>query len=250
MEDRSPDSGGQQAAAPRPVIDVAYACAEDARRDRLPDAPRGLIARSPSPLLAGDTVDVRIEVARERAHVAARGLVRWATPLVRGSLVGLELQGVEHRDAVKLDLLLGIRVAGTVAETAAVAAPAAPPLSVAMLQPNGVLRQVLQHALERLAKEKVGGAALRLEAVADVPSFIASVSARRPDLAIIDCDGIETPADPIVDAVRSNEPTRRTPLILLSSGEAPEREDPYTVTMQKPVGMKVFLHAADLLLRG
>ncbi len=249
MGDRSRGSDGQPPAEFRAAIELAYDCAKDVRRDRLHDAPRGLIARSAASLRVGAGVDVRIEIARERVRVSARGIVRWATPLAHGSLVGLDLEGVDHRDAVKLDLLLGIRVAGTLTEPLAVDAPAEVPVfSVAMLQSNGVFRQVLQNALERFAREKAAGKGLRLEAVADVPSFVASVSARRPDLAIIDCDGFPTATDPIVDAVRSSERTRRMPVILLSSKRLPRLEDPYTLTMRKPVAMKAFLHTADLLL--
>lgn len=253
MDDRSRAADEQPQPPPsehRATIELTYARADDVRRDRLRDVPRGLMARCPAPLHPGDAALVRIDVTRERASASALGVVRWATPLARGSLVGLEIEGVTHRDTVKLDLLLGIRIAGSLDDLAAGEPIEGPPISVTMLQPNGVLRQVIQSALERFASEKAGGAALRLEAAQDVPTFVAAVSARRPDLAIIDCDGIADEADPIVDAVRSHEPSRRTPVILLSSERSPRVEDRYTVTMRKPLAMKAFLTTAGLLLGG
>ena len=248
MDDRSRRTGRQSASGFRASIELTYDRADDMRRDRLPDATRGIIARSTCRLHDGDAVNVRIEIARQRVTVSALGVVRWATPLARGSLAGLDLEGVGHRDDVKLDLLFGIRQAGSPEEATARAPTGAPPLSVAMLQPNGVLRQVLQGALARYARES-GGAALRIDAVDDLPSFLASISSRQPDLAIIDCDGVEEQADPIVDHVRSSEPTRRTPVILLSSVRSPRVKDRYTATVRKPVAMKAFLKTTGLLLQ-
>ena len=246
MDDRSRRSSEQPPSGFRASIDLAYATAEDVLRDRLADATRGLIARFDAPLSIGDAVGVRIEITRQRLHVSARGLVRWATPLARGTLVVIDHEGAGHRDEVILDVLFGVRTTGSETESAP---DGAPPLSVAMLQRNGVLRQVFQLALERFAREKAGGAALRLDAAGDVPTFVASISARHPDLAIIDCDGVESQTDPILDAVRSNGSTRRTPVILLSSTRSPCAGDRFTVTMHKPVAMKAFLNTTDLLLR-
>jgi hypothetical protein len=73
---------------------------------------------------------------------------------------------------------------------------------------------------------------------------------RRRNLAIADCDGIASAADPLVDAIRSHAEWARLPVILLSRSRSARLEDRYTVTMQKPVAMKALLHTTGLLLRG
>jgi hypothetical protein len=73
---------------------------------------------------------------------------------------------------------------------------------------------------------------------------------RRRNLAIIDCDGIPSAADPLVDAVRSHEEYARLPIVILSRTRSARLEDSYTVTMQKPVAMKTLLHTTGILLRG
>ncbi len=227
---------------------LTYACADDVRRDRLRDLPRGLLARTSDPLAPGDAVQVRIAVEREKATVSASAVVRWVTPLAKGSIVGMDLKGAEHRDDVKLDLLLGIRGARDDDERLAVGSGSdLPALTVALLQPNRVLRQVIANALERFARDKEGGR-LRIDAVGDGPSFVTAVAAHRPDLAVIDCDGVAGCADPLMHAVRLRESSQHVPVILLSGARSPRLDDRYTVTMQKPVAMKAFLDTADLLL--
>jgi hypothetical protein len=156
---------------------------------------------------------------------------------------------------VQIDLLLGIRTASHATDLAQEAAlphlapPALPRLSVAMLQPSRVLREVLSSALVRLARDG-NGWDLQLDAVSSVDAFLASMAERRRNLALVDCDGIESAADPLVDAVRSHADYARLPLVLLSRTRSARLEDRYTVTIQKPVAMKTLLHTTGILLRG
>jgi hypothetical protein len=238
------------------LLTLRYGSAEHARRDRLPEVARGVIARLKIVVREGDVVPVRIELDREKVSIDARARIRWMTPLARGSLAGLELEGPSRREEVQLDLLLGIRSASRGAEAAAnaallpgIAAPALPLLSVAMLQPNRVLREVISSALVRLARDG-NGWDLQLDAVASVDAFLAAMAERRRNLALVDCDGIGAATDALVDAVRSHADYARLPLVLLSRTRTGRLEDRYTLTIQKPVGMKSLLDTTGMLLRG
>jgi len=239
-------------AAGRPLITLHYKSAADARRDRLPDVARGIIARTRVAVREGETLPVRIELEREQVTLDVRARIRWATPLASGALAGLELEGPSGREEVQIDLLLGIRSASRAWDASAllpsVAAPALPRLCVAMLQPNRVLREVLTSALMRLARDGAGWD-LRLDAVSTVDAFLPAMAERRRDLAIVDCDGIAAAADPLVDAVRSHAQYAKLPIVLLSRSRSARLEDRYTVTMQKPVAMKALLHTTGILLR-
>ncbi len=239
---------GSPDARTRVALLLRYACTADARRDRLRDVPRGIVARTSVPVRAGDPVDVRIEVAAGAASVSARGEVAWARPLASETIAGLSLVGDSHRDEVKLDLLLGVRTIGA-GDTAPYPTADAHVLYVVMLEPDPVLRQALVTAIERFAHEK-SCAGLRLETTSDASSFVAVAEARRPDLAIIDCDGIDEGVEPLVGAIRPHAESERVPVIILSEERFPNLEDRCTVTMRKPVWMKALLHTADLLLRG
>jgi hypothetical protein len=237
------------------VITLRYGSAADARRDRLPDVARGVIARTRVAVREGEVLPVRVVLERERVSLDLHAKVRWATPLASGALTGLELEGRTRREEVQIDLLLGVRTASrgggpvTDAALAHLAPPALPRLSVSMLQPSRVLREVLGSALVRLARDG-NGWDLQLDAVSSVDAFLASMAERRRNLAVIDCDGIGAAADPLVDAVRSHAEYARLPLVLLSRTRAGRLEDRYTVTMQKPVAMKALLHTTGILLRG
>ncbi len=236
------------------LITLRYASAAHARRDRLPDVSRGIIARTRFAIREGEVCRARIELERENVAVEVRARVRWATPLASGTLVGIELEGASRREDVQLDLLLGIRTASRAAEPASglssrVAPAPLPQLSVAMLEPSRVLREVLASALVRFAREG-NGWDLQLDAVPTVDAFLAAMADRRRNLAIADCDGIASAADPLVDAIRSHSEWARLPVVLLSRSRSARLEDRYTVTMQKPVAMKALLHTTGLLLRG
>lgn len=239
-------------AAGAPLITLHYKSAADARRDRLPDVARGIIARTRVAVREGETMPVRIELEREQVTLDVRARIRWATPLASGALAGLELEGPSGREEVQIDLLLGIRSASRAWDSASllphVTAPALPRLCVAMLQPNRVLREVLTSALMRLARDGAGWD-LRLDAVSTVDAFLPAMAERRRDLAIVDCDGIASAADPLVDAVRSHAQYAKLPIVLLSRTRSARLEDRYTVTMQKPVAMKALLHTTGILLR-
>jgi hypothetical protein len=236
------------------AITLRYPSATEARRDRLPDVPRGVIARTRVAVREGDERPVRIELEREKVTLDVRCRVRWATPLASGALAGLELSGPSPREEVQLDLLLGIRSASRasaahLAGVDGVAPLALPRLSVALLEPSRVLREVLTSALVRFARDG-NGWDLQLDAVSSVDAFREAMSARRRNLAVVDCDGIGTAADPLVDAIRSHSEWGRLPLVLLSRTRSARLEDRYTVTMQKPVAMKSLLYTTGILLRG
>ncbi len=239
-------AGGRQ-------ITLHYKSAADARRDRLPDVTRGIIARTRVAVREGETMPVRIELEREQVTLDVRARIRWATPLASGALAGLELEGPSGREEVQIDLLLGIRSASRAWESTSallpqVTAPALERLCVAMLQPNRVLREVLTSALMRLARDGAGWD-LRLDAVSTLDAFLPAMAERRRDLAIVDCDGIAAAADPLVDAIRSHAQYAKLPIVLLSRSRSARLEDRYTVTMQKPVAMKALLHTTGILLR-
>jgi hypothetical protein len=236
------------------LITLRYASAAHARRDRLPDVARGLIARTRLAVREGEVCPARIELERENVTIELRARVRWATPLATGALVGIELEGASRREDVQLDLLLGIRTAASAADPASgppsrVTAAPLPRLSVAMLEPSRVLREVLTSALVRFARDG-NGWDLQLDAMPTVDAFLAAMAERRRNLAIADCDEIASAADPLVDAIRSHAEWARLPVILLSRSRSARLEDRYTVTMQKPVAMKALLHTTGLLLRG
>jgi hypothetical protein len=235
------------------IITLRYASAVEARRDRLPDVARGVIARVRTGIVEGQLVPVRIELAREKVALDVRARVRWATPLATCTLAGLELEGPSRREDVQLDLLLGIRSASRPRELAGAALPrvtaALPRLSVAMLEPNRVLREVLSSALVRFARDG-NGWDLRLDAVETMEAFVAALAERRRDLAVVDCDRVASTVDPVVDAIRSHVEWTRLPVILLSRTRLARLEDRYTVSMQKPVAMKALLQTTGLLLRG
>jgi hypothetical protein len=238
------------------AIVLRYPSAVEARRDRLPDVPRGVIARTRVAVREGEERPVRIELEREKVILEVRGRVRWATPLATGALAGLELAAPARREEVQLDLLLGIRTASRPLDPAhlfgngaGVTPSALPRLSVAMLEPNRVLREVLASALVRFARDG-NGWDLQLEAVATLDAFLHAMTERRRNLAVVDCDQMPSAADPLVDAVRSHAEWARLPMVLLSSSRSARLEDRYTVTMQKPVTMKSLLHTTGILLRG
>ncbi len=226
---------------------LRYARVADVRRDRLSEFPRGIMARTDVPISAGDAVDVRIEIQEGPSSVSARGDVEWATPLARGTVAGVSLSGESRRDDVKLDLLLGLR---TMSATPDVARPATggEEFRVTLLQPNPMLKDVIESALERFAREKSRGTP-HVETTTDARSFIAAVAARNPDLAIIDCDGIAGATEPLLGAVRSGAGSGRVPVIILSDERSPRLHDRWTVTIRKPVWMRGLLDTVDLLLR-
>jgi hypothetical protein len=246
----------QDESTARAGIVLRYPSAGEARRDRLPDVPRGVIARTTVAVREGEQRPVRIELEREQVTLEVRGRVKWATPLATGALVGLELEAPSPRVEAQLDLLLGIRTASRPLDPAhlfgkggAVTPSALPRLSVAMLEPNRVLREVLSSALVRFARDG-NGWDLQLEAVATVDAFLHAMSERRRNLAVIDCDGVVAAAEPLVDAVRSHAEWARLPMVLLSSSHTARLVDSHTVTMLKPVAMKSLLHTTGILLRG
>jgi hypothetical protein len=239
---------------------LRYASVADARRDRLPDRVRGLIARAKERFAEAEQVAVRIELEREGVMLEALGRVRWVTPLASGSLLGLELEGATQREQAQLDLLVGLRgspgsipaltpLPGALTPVPSLAAAlGVPPLCVAMLQPNKVLREVLAGTLVRLATQ-LSGRQLHLDTASDPAGFLDALSARKRDLAIVDCDGIGTAADALIDRIRKDPAHARVPLVLLSRDRAARAEDPYTVSMQKPIAMKALLHTTGILLR-
>ena len=233
-------------------LTLTYRSSAEIARDRLPQLPRGLLARTGERVRVGDAVDVALRAERDALVIRARGEVRWVTPLATSSLVGLALQGTSGDDTARLDQLLGAPAAlgaAAPALTPAIPLAATPFLSVAMLQPNVVLRQILASALERLAAGLGERWALKLEACATPEGFLASMASRRRQLAIIDCDAVRGAEEPLVDAIRSHEGYAKLPVVLLSSHRAARLEDRWAVTMQKPLTVKSFLHTTELLLR-
>jgi hypothetical protein len=242
------------------IVALRYASAADVRRDRLPDVPRGLLVRARFPVALGDRIPVTIELEAERVTIRASGAVRWVTPLVSVALTGLELEAASHRDGVQLDLAFGIRTAGPAPERHPVLppppmpasptpAPATParPLSVAMLQPNAVVRQALVNALGRLGREQ-GGFTVAVEATAVADDFLRSLAAEPRALAIIDCDGLGPAVDPLLTAIRSHEGWERLPLILLVSEGRSRFEDGHAVVLRKPFETKAFVDLASILV--
>jgi hypothetical protein len=235
-------------------IALRYASTADVHRDRLLDVPLGVLVRTKLRVSVGDQLPVTLELEKERVTIHADGEVRWATPLVNGALAGLALHPVSHRDGVQLDLLFGVRTAGPPPERPAPAALAgataageARPLSVAVLQPNAVLRQALVSALSRLGREK-GPWHVSVSSVADPYAFLDVLSLQPRGLGIVDCDPLGPAADALVTAIRSHGPWTRLPLILLSSSGRSRLEDSRTVLMRKPFEVKAFMDLAGILV--
>jgi len=234
-------------------IELKYGSAAEVARDRLPQIPHGLLARTRGPVRVGDSVEVAIETQRECLRVCARGEVRWVTSLASSSLVGLALEGLTADDRLQLDRMLGtpsfLGGAAAPALTPAIPFAAAPILSVAMLQPSAVLRQILTTALQTVTGKLGEGWTLKLEACATPDGFLASMASRRRQLAVVDCDAVRGAEEPLIDAIRSHEGYERLPIVLLSGHRTARLEDRFAVTMQKPLTVKSFLHVTQLLLR-
>jgi hypothetical protein len=249
---------------------LRYARAADVRKDQLGDERHGLLLRTRAPLRQGDRVKVVVELAHEKLTLRVAGEVRWVTPLISGALAGIALVPGSHRETVQLDVLFGRRTAGPAPETAVAGAvsaapprprPEAPgaeaeaeaapgarrPLAVAMLQPNGVLRQVLENALHRFGQEQ-GGWDVSVEAHGEADAFLEALAARPRGLAIVDCDVLGPAAEPLVAAIRSHDAWARLPLILLSSSGGSRLEDGWAVYLRKPVAMKAFVDLAGILV--
>lgn len=240
-------------AVPLPTIELRYASASLIGRDRLPQLARGLLARTTVPVAVGDAVQVRIEARLEGVTIHARGEVHWVTSLASSKLVGIALEGESAADREQLDQHLC-----SSGEAGAATAPAltpvlryspAPVLSVAMLQPNPVLRQILGGALEKLVGKLGDRWSLKLESCAKPECFLASMASRQRQLAIVDCDAVPGAEDALVDAIRSHDNYAKLPIVLLSGDRPPKLEDRYAVTMQKPLTVKSFLHVTELLIR-
>lgn len=239
-----------------PLIELQYASAALIGRDRLPQLTRGLLARTTVPVSKGETVAVRIDAKLEGLSIRARAEVHWVTSLATARLVGLSLEGESAEDGERLDHVLGVPAgagadgaAMTPAITPALSLPASPIFSVAMLQPNPVLREILAGALEKLAGRLDERWTLRLDNCAKPDCFLASMASRPRQLVIVDCDAVGGAVDALVDAIRSHEGYRRLPIVLLSGDRPARMEDRFAVTMQKPLTVKSFLHTTELLLR-
>lgn len=242
-------------AAPRKAatIELTFEHAGEVGRDRLPQIPNGLLARVDAGLQVGDAVDVAIGTRRESLRVRARGEVRWVTPLATGALAGLALTGLTPEDSERLDQLLGsperLGVGRSPALTPAIPFAADPVLSVAMLEPNAVLRQILSAALAKLTGTLGARWALKLEACATPDGFLASMASRHRQLAVVDCDAVRGAEEPLIDAIRSHEGYEKLPIVLLSGSRSARLEDRFAVTLQKPLTVKSFLHTTGLLIR-
>lgn len=241
---------------PLPLVELTYASVALIGRDRLPQLPRGLLARTTAPVAVGDAVTVSIEARLEAITIRARGEVHWVTSLATSKLVGLSLVGESDDDRENLEQVLD-GAAGGAAMTPALTpmlAPvlrfsAAPVLSVAMLQPNPVLRHILGGALAKVTARLGERWTLKLESCTNPDCFLASMASRQRQLAIIDCDAFAGSVDALVDAIRSHEYYQRLPIVLLSGDRPARLEDRFAVTLQKPLTVKSFLHTTELLLR-
>lgn len=246
---------GSPSAEQRPlaVIGLTYRTAAEVGRDRLPQLPNGLLARTQAAVENGELVEVVIEAKAEGITVRACGEVRWMTRLATSRLVGMVLTGATPEDRDHLERFLeapsGIAAAMTPTLTPALRFAPAPVLSVAMLQPNVVLRQILSGALEKVAGKLGERWTLKLDACATAESFLASMASRQRQLAVIDCDAVGGAEEALVDAIRAHDGYARLPLVLLSGLRTARLEDPFAVTMQKPLTVKSFLHTTQLLLR-
>jgi hypothetical protein len=251
------DSTPSRVPSPPPLVELTYASAAMIGRDRLPQLPRGLLARTTAPVSVGDAVTVSIEARLEAMTIRARGEVRWVTSLATGKLVGLSLEGESDDDRHNLEHVLDAPAGGGAAMTPALTpalAPVlrfsqAPVLSVAMLQPNPVLRHILGGALAKVTARLGERWTLKLEGCATADAFLASMASRQRQLAIIDCDAFAGTVDALIDAIRSHEYYQRLPIVLLSGDRPARLEDRFAVTLQKPLTVKSFLHTTELLLR-
>jgi hypothetical protein len=238
---------------PGATIELSYRTLAEIARDRLPQLPLGLLARTQAEVATGDVVDVLIEAKADSITVRARGEIRWVTRLATSRLVGMTLAGATDADRERLitylDAPSGLGAAMTPALTPALGFAHAPVLAVAMLQPNAVLRQILAAALEKVPARLGERWSLKLEASASTDGFLTSMSSRPRQLAVIDCDALPDAGDALVGAVRAHAGYERLPLLLLSGRRTARLEDRYAVTMQKPLAVKSFLHTTELLLR-
>lgn len=235
------------------MIELTYAAAPVMGRDRLPQLPNGLLARTGAAVSVGDTVNVSIFWKLEGITIRARGVIHWITQLATSKLVGMTLQGETETDRDRIEHVLsvpsGVGAAMSPAMTPSLPFAAVPVLSVAMLQPNRVLRQILAAALEKLTGRLGERWTLKLEACADPDRFLTSLSDRVRHLAVIDCDAVRGAEEPLIDAIRSHDAYAKLPLVLLSSHRPARLEDGRAVTLQKPLTVKSFLHTTELLLR-
>jgi hypothetical protein len=254
-------AAGQVVSVPSGLV-LRYASAADVRRDRLPDVKHGVLLRTKLRLEVGDRPPVTLELEKERITIQATGDVRWVTPLLQGSIVGVALVPATHRDGVQLDLVFGVRTAGPPPERIELAPPAPIPtplpearaapvpegrLSVAMLQPNPVLRQVLAGALTRFGREK-GPWDVAVDTAGDAETFLATLAAEPRRLAIIDADALGNGTEPLLATMRRDAATRRLPVIILSSEGLSRLEDSHAVSMRKPFEMKAFLDLTGILV--
>lgn len=235
-------------------IELTYAAAAVLGRDRLPQLPNGLLARTPARVAVGDEVPVTVTLRLEALTIRAVARVAWVTRLATSSLVGMSLTGETEVDRDRIEHLLaaapaGVGAALTPAMTPALPFSSAPVLSVAMLQPNAVLRHVLSSALAKLAVRLGERWTLRLEACTRPDCFLGSMADRVRHLAVVDCDAVPGAEEALVDAIRSHEVYARLPVVLLSRLRPPKLEDRYAVTLQKPLTVKSFLQTTELLLR-
>jgi CheY-like chemotaxis protein len=244
-------------------LTIRYQSEAGLLRDRLNDVPRGLMARVLEPVATGDRVDLWIQVVRAGIAISARGTVLWTMPLTKGTLAGLALETTNSREGAQLDALLGPCNAPPQAAPSASSAPAAPTvedvpgrdkgearhLSVLMLQPNTVLREVLSSALGRLARDAAAPWVLEIDQAATPEAFLSASETRPRGLAVVDCDGLDIGPDDLLSALRSREQAARLPVIFLSESRSARLEDRRTVTMRKPVTMKAFVQTAGILLQ-
>jgi CheY-like chemotaxis protein len=229
------------------TLTLQYKTVEAVRRDRLPDVPRGLIIRTTEQVVAGESASLWLEVAQDGLAIAANATVLWTAPLAAGALVGLEIAGASRGDAQHIEQLLPVQESRPRA-TPVPAEAGTRRLSVLVLQPNPVLRQVLAGTLSRFTRARRGRWKLDLEVVADPQAFVVAAADRMRHLGIMDCDGLGLGPDSVVDAVRSHDPTERLPLIVLSETVSARVQDRRTVTMRKPVAMKALMHTTGILL--
>lgn len=239
--------------APVTTIELRYRTAAEIGRDRLPQLPLGLLARTQAEVATGDVVDVLIEAKADAITIRARGEICWVTRLATSRLVGMTLTGASDADHDRLNTYLdapsGMGAAMTPALTPALGFAHAPVLAVAMLQPNIVLRQILASALAKVPARLGDRWSLKLDASASADGFLSAMSSRPRQLAVIDCDALPDAGDALVGAIRSHAGYEKLPLVLLSGRRAARLEDRYAVTMQKPLAVKSFLHTTELILR-
>jgi hypothetical protein len=235
------------------LLELTYATAAEIGRDRLPQLPCGLLARTQAEVAVGEVVDVVIEAKAESITVRARGEIHWVTRLATSRLVGMVLTAATPEDREHLDRFLDppstMGAAMTPALTPVLRYAPAPVLAVSMLQPTVVLQQILAGALEKVAGRLGEKWSLKLDSCATADRFLASLASRPRQLAVIDCDVIPGAEDGLMHAIRSQEGYQKLPIVLLSGHRAARMEDRFAVTMRKPLDVKSFLHTTELLLR-